>query len=162
MPLDTGDGKDSFDIAAFSGNVISDFGPVLALFGEQAARQFMSQSLGWADNIIFAMAPLGIITAIVGAIRVGGPSWLKAIIGRARENRALAEVEIMSSTSHEVCELWNGKNVVRLMGAPAIKELVHFGGDHGSEDCGLYTLGGIKNKPFVKQESKLNHAQVKV
>jgi hypothetical protein len=63
----------------------------LALFGENVARQFLSQSLGWADCIIFAMAPLGrasfcirgfsrltydkgILTAIVSAIRVGGPS----------------------------------------------------------------------------------------
>ncbi|KAL2068429.1 hypothetical protein VTL71DRAFT_16527 [Oculimacula yallundae] len=47
------------------------------------------------------MAPLGIITAIVGAIRVGGPPWLKAVIGRARENRSSAELDFMSSTSHE-------------------------------------------------------------
>jgi hypothetical protein len=55
------------------------------------------------------MAPLGIITALVGAIRVGGPSWLKAVIGRARETRASAEVELMSSTSHEVWVVeWRG------------------------------------------------------
>ena len=47
------------------------------------------------------MVPLGIITAVVGALRVGGPAWIRAIIGRARENRASAEVELMSSTSHE-------------------------------------------------------------
>jgi len=41
----------------------------------------MSESTGWADSIAFAMAPLGIITAMVGAIRVGGPPWLKATIG---------------------------------------------------------------------------------
>lgn len=84
----------------------------------------MSQSMGWADSIILAMAPLGIITAIVGAIRVGGPSWLKAIIGRARESRAAAESELMSSTSHEVCELWNGGEVVRVMGAGPIREFI--------------------------------------
>jgi len=86
--------------------------------------QFMSQSMGWADNIILAMAPLGIITAIVGAIRVGGPSWLRAIIGRARENLAAAEAELMSSTSEEVCELWNGQDVVRSMGAAPISEFI--------------------------------------
>lgn len=158
MPSDTGQ-KDSFDIAGFSGNVISDFGPVLSLFGEQAARQFMSQSMGWSDNIIFAMAPLGIITAIVGAIRVGGPTWLKAIIGRARENRALAEIELMSSTSHEVCELWNGHNIVRLMGSPEIRELIHFSGGNSEDDCdghacGLYTLKRIADKDFVKKEGR--------
>lgn len=75
---------------------------LLALFGERVTMQFMSQSTGWADNIILAMAPLGIITTIIGAIRVGGPSWLKTIIGRARESRAIVEAELMSSTSKEV------------------------------------------------------------
>lgn len=86
--------------------------------------QFMSQATGWADNIILAMAPLGVITAIVGAIRIGGPHWLRAIIGRARESRATVEAELMSSTSHEVCELWNGQQIVRVMGKAPIREFV--------------------------------------
>ncbi|KAH6617508.1 hypothetical protein F5144DRAFT_393815 [Chaetomium tenue] len=79
--------------------------------------QFMSQSTGWFDNIVLAMAPLGIITAIVGAIRVG-------IIGRARKSRAVVEAELMSSTSHEVCELWNGQQIVRVMGRGPIREFI--------------------------------------
>ncbi|KAM6513874.1 hypothetical protein FALCPG4_015075 [Fusarium falciforme] len=70
------------------------------------------------------MAPLGIITTVVSAIRVGGPTWLKAIIGRARENLAVAEAELMSSTSAEVCELWNGREIVRCMGSTAIREFI--------------------------------------
>ncbi|KAH7243933.1 hypothetical protein B0J15DRAFT_451668 [Fusarium solani] len=108
----------------FSNNLFSDLAPILTLFGERVAMQFMSQSMGWADNIIFAMAPLGIITAIVGAIRVGGPSWLKAIIGRARENLATAEMDLMSSTSKEVCELWNRQEVVRCMGSAPVIEFI--------------------------------------
>ncbi|KAK3358060.1 hypothetical protein B0T25DRAFT_517382 [Lasiosphaeria hispida] len=108
----------------FSNNLFTDLAPLLALFGERVTMQFMSQSMGWADNIILAMAPLGIITAIVGAIRVGGPSWLKAIIGRARESRAIAESELMSSTSNEVCELWNGQEIVRVMGEGLIREFI--------------------------------------
>lgn len=84
----------------------------------------MSQSMGWADNFILAMAPLGIITAIVSAIRVGGPSWLKALIGRSRENLAVAEADLMSSTSKDVCELWNGQEVVRCMGSAEIVEFI--------------------------------------
>jgi hypothetical protein len=97
---------------------------LLALFGERVTTQFMSQSMGWADNIILAMAPLGIITAIISAIRVGGPSWLNAVIGRAREPRAVAEAELMSSTSKEVGELWNGQQIVRVMGSGPIREFV--------------------------------------
>ncbi|KAF5710354.1 ankyrin repeat [Fusarium mundagurra] len=70
------------------------------------------------------MAPLGILTIIVSAIRVGGPSWLKAIIGRARENLAAAEVELMSSTSVDVCELWNGSEIVRSLGSPPVREFI--------------------------------------
>ncbi|KAG0636074.1 hypothetical protein HOY80DRAFT_1090205 [Tuber brumale] len=112
--------------ADFSNNLFSDLAPVLALFGEQVAKQFLSQSLTWLEDVIFAMAPLGIITAMVSSIRVGGPNWLKAVVGRARESRAVAEVELMSSTSHEVCELWNGEAIVRVMGSPKIAEILYF------------------------------------
>jgi hypothetical protein len=49
----------------------------------------------WLDCVIFACAPLGILTAITSVIRVGGGSALKAIIGRAREPHAEAEIELM-------------------------------------------------------------------
>jgi hypothetical protein len=96
----------------------------LTLFGERVTTQFISQSTGWADNIIVAMAPLGVITIIVSAIRVSGPPWLKAMIGRARESRAVVEAELMSSTSNEVCELWKGQEIVRVMGQGWIRELI--------------------------------------
>ncbi|KAF5529533.1 ankyrin repeat, partial [Fusarium napiforme] len=86
--------------------------------------QFLSQALGWADCIALAMAPLGIITIIVSAIRVGGPKWLQAVIGRAKENTAAAEMELMSSTSQEVCELFNGDSIVRCQGTSPVWEFI--------------------------------------
>lgn len=106
-------------------NLFSDLAPILALFGEQVAKQFLSESMGWADNILFAMAPLGVITGIISAIRVGGPSWLKAIVGRAREGRADVEMELMSSNSPDVGEMWNGQTIVRVLGSPSIFQLVY-------------------------------------
>jgi len=101
------------------------------------------------------MAPLGIITAIVGAIRVGGPQWLRAVIGRARENRAASEVELMSSTSHEVCELWNGQAVVRMVGKPEIQQLVYIE-EAGHEDWfGIYTVPAAAEKGYLVQEGKV-------
>ncbi|QPC71950.1 hypothetical protein HYE68_002702 [Fusarium pseudograminearum] len=127
----------------FSNNLFSDLAPLLALFGERVTMQFMSQSVGWADNIILAMAPIGIITAIVASIRVGGPPWLKAVIGRARENLAVSEVELMSSTSKEVCEVWNGQEVVRCMGLAPVVEficLLHFADAGQSENQPVPTI----------------------
>jgi hypothetical protein len=72
------------------------------------------------------MVPLGIITMVTGAIRVAGPRMARSFIGRARENRALAEIQLMSSTSGEVCEMFNGKSIVRAMGTPKISQFLIF------------------------------------
>jgi len=69
--------------------------PLIALFGEQVAKQYLSQSMHWLEHVIFGCAPLGIITAVTCAIRVTGSRQLKAVIGRARESDAQAEIEIM-------------------------------------------------------------------
>jgi hypothetical protein len=87
------------------------------------------------------MAPLGIIPAIVSAIRVSGPQWLKTLIGRARENISAAEADLMSSTSHDVCELYNGKAVVRTTGNPMmLKQLIYIKERSNEEELGLFTF----------------------
>jgi hypothetical protein len=70
--------------------------------------QFRSESMCWADSVMLAMGSLGTIYAIVNAIRVRGPSGLKVVVGRARENLAVTDAELISSTLNEVCELRNG------------------------------------------------------
>ena len=127
----------------FANNLFTDLGPILQLFGERVTIQFLSMSMRWADHIIFAMVPLGIITAIVCAIRASGPTWLRAAIGRARETRALVEAEVMSSTSHEVSEVWNGQALVRTAGMPQILEVIYFPDE--TDFCGLYTLAQAQN-----------------
>lgn len=146
-----------------SDNIISDLGPIIALFGEQVAVQFMSQSMGIADNIIFAVAPLGIITAIVSAIRVGGPRSLRVIIGRARESRPTVEIELMSSTSADVSELWDGEGVVRALGKSPVIELIYvtpesLDGSRDSpllnrweDDCGIYDFDSARKQSSDKQ-----------
>ncbi|KAI5789256.1 hypothetical protein FPQ18DRAFT_411686, partial [Pyronema domesticum] len=121
-------------------NLFSDLAPLLTLFGEKFAQQYISGSMNPLDNFIFALAPLGIITAIAGAIRVGGPPWLKILIGRVCENPVTVEVELMSSTSHEVCELWNGQGVVRTMGRSEIQQIIYIESAKGPETFGLHTM----------------------
>jgi len=156
--IQTVEGSGASDVGSeFSNAIISDLGPLIALFGEQVTKQFMSQSMSWWDHILFGMAPLGIITAIVGAIRVGGPTWMKAIIGRARESRGLAEVELMSSTSHDVCELWDGSHIVRVMGDSPVVQLLYF--PHlqlESETCGLYNLKDAFERGYLVAKADLS------
>ncbi|KAF1851619.1 uncharacterized protein K460DRAFT_269333 [Cucurbitaria berberidis CBS 394.84] len=113
-----------FSGEAFSNNLLTDLAPLLTLFGEQVTKQFLTLSMGWADNILIALGPLGIMTILVSTIRVGGERRLKAIIGRAREGRATAEAEILSSTSNEVCEMWNGNEIIRTYGSPKTRQIV--------------------------------------
>ncbi|KAK4144085.1 ankyrin repeat-containing domain protein [Dichotomopilus funicola] len=141
----------------FSNNLFSDLAPLLALFGERVTMQFMSQSTGWSDNVILAVAPLGIITAVIGAIRVGGPTWLRAIIGRARENRAVVEAELMSSTSKEVCELWNGRDIVRVMGAGPIREFIILIPEEGDGDRG--SVKEVQVKGLMNRKNEVHEVQ---
>ncbi|KAF2014123.1 hypothetical protein BU24DRAFT_423167 [Aaosphaeria arxii CBS 175.79] len=135
-PLPTGR---AFGGDEFSNNLFSDLAPLLTLFGEQVTKQFLSMSMGWADDVLLAMGPLGIMTVIVSAIRVGGVKTLKAFVGRARESRANAEKEILSSTSNDVCELWSGQEIVRELGNPAgMKDVILLKTPVGSTRRRLY------------------------
>ncbi|KAI9736241.1 MAG: hypothetical protein M1834_001127 [Cirrosporium novae-zelandiae] len=118
----------------FANNLFFDLVSLLALFGENFAKQFLS-----------------IITAMVGAIRVAGPSWFRAVIGRARENIAAAELEFMSSTSHEVCELWNGQAIVRTMGKEMVKQIIYLEGRENEKEYGLFTLTEAKKHNYMEE-----------
>lgn len=110
--------------------------------------------------MIFACVPLGIMTAIAGAIRVQGDYLLRAFIGRARENYAAAEIEYLSSTSNEVCELFNGKGIVRTMGNPTVAQLIVLLNDFPKPDaksfdlsCGIHTLESATKKNVMYGKS---------
>jgi len=126
--------------------------PILALFGERITTQFFSQSFTVYDCIVFTACPIGIITAIASVIRVATLKVWKTMIGRGMENQATVELERLSSTSREVCELWSGRNLVKVMGSPGILELVYTPsldsdstGQQNPTDCGIFTLK--KHKP---------------
>ena len=70
------------DWSDFINTVGTSVGPLLTLFGEQTTKQFLSMSMGWLDNILLAMGPVGIITIVISAIRIGGSRASKALIGR--------------------------------------------------------------------------------
>ncbi|KAK5994618.1 hypothetical protein PT974_05099 [Cladobotryum mycophilum] len=109
----------------FSNNLATDLAPLVSLFGEFPTKQYLSECLTTEDIVIFAVAPLGVITAIVSAIRVCGTPSLRAFIGRAQEGAGTAEAELCSSTSRDVCELYNNGGIARVFGRPKLLEIVH-------------------------------------
>ena len=102
------------------------------------------------------MSPLGIPTAMAAAIRVGGPYWMRSAIGRAREDLATTEIELMPSTSNEVCELWNGRGIVRMMGQPEVEKIIYLENLRDMEDFketyGLFTVEEALNKNILRPQ----------
>lgn len=133
------------DLAEFSNNLATDVGPLLVLFGESMTKQYLSESTSFLDYFIFAMAPIGLLTAIVSTIRLCGHSSFRAFIGRSQEGRGTVEAELCTSTSRDVCELFNNGGITRVLGRPSILELIYIPprsseGDENpnAEDAGLY------------------------
>lgn len=59
----------------------------------------------------------------------------------ARENRAIAEVEVLSSTSPSVCELYDGQQIVRIPGVANTKEFIYRKWQRGKDSSkGVYGL----------------------
>ncbi|UKZ58095.1 hypothetical protein TrVGV298_011960 [Trichoderma virens] len=144
LPTVRADGWDDF-----SNNLATDLAPFLSLFGEQITKQYLSESITTIDYFIFAMAPMGILTAVVSAIRVCGSPSLRAFIGRAQEGGGNAEAELCSSTSRDVCELYNNGGIARVFGRPKILEIVYDAeAEHKFTDgtAGIYTF-----REFVKK-----------
>lgn len=133
----------------FSNNLATDLAPLIALLGESPTKQYLSECITWEDIVIFAAAPLGVITAVVSAIRVYGTPSLRAFIGRAQEGAGVAEAELCSSTSRDVCELYNNGGIARVFGRPKLLEIVHdplatieefFSSDRHEATAGIYSF----------------------
>lgn len=140
----------------FANNLGSDLAPLLALFGEQVTTQYLSETLNWRDCLLFALAPIGIITAMVAAIRVASSSMLRSVIGRAKESRGDVEADLMSSTSSDVCELWSGEDVVRVLGSPKLLQLVYVESQaRDKETAGIFNFQDTTTRDeFYKKQSK--------
>lgn len=126
--------------------------PLFAIIGEQVARQFLANSAGLMENILFSIFPVGAFTTMDGAIRVGGNTALKTLIGRGIKSQSVVEVQFMSSTPEDTCELWNGRQIVRLQGSPEIKELIRIKPAE-SRSCAVERLfsGGDGHSTRVEQ-----------
>ncbi|KAG0636991.1 hypothetical protein HOY80DRAFT_876021, partial [Tuber brumale] len=82
------------------------------LFREQVSKQFQSISSTSLEDVIFFMAPLNLVMAIVSTVRTRILGWLEAVFARIRECTAVIEVKITASISHDVCELWSGQAIL--------------------------------------------------
>jgi hypothetical protein len=117
-------------------------------------KQFLSESISYLDYIIFAVAPIGIITTVVSTIRLSGSTALRAFIGRSQEGQGAVEAELCTSTSRDVCELFTRGGIQRVLGRPSILELVYL--PQGTPWDGIPGLGPklIPTDEYFRPNSK--------
>ncbi|KAL4746735.1 hypothetical protein BDW72DRAFT_197375 [Aspergillus terricola var. indicus] len=139
--------------------VVHVYRPWLFWCAFMVAKQFLSESLSPLDNFIFPMAPLGILTAVVAAIRVCGSPSLRAFIGRAQEGDGTVEAELCSSTNRSVSELYNNGGIARVFGRPKILEIVRDPSSNEYYDsaerpftAGIFTFNDYRSTPKGKGE----------
>lgn len=66
----------------------------MILVGERNAKEHMRTASSWHQFILFAVAPLGIISIIASAIRLSGFGFLQRLLGRDAERRIKTMVEL--------------------------------------------------------------------
>ncbi|KAF4924056.1 hypothetical protein CGCVW01_v004329 [Colletotrichum viniferum] len=148
-------------LSDFTNDLFTDLGPLLALFGEQMTKQYISESTTYYDYFMFGMGPIGVITTIVSTIRLCGPASLRAFIGRSQEGNSAIEAELCTSTSRDVCEVFNNGGITRVLGRPKLLELIHVPKNYltyapyhrnMNHDTGLYLFGD-----FVEDAEHSHH-----
>lgn len=107
---------------SFKGPILMSYSLVTSLL-ERSTNQYLAQSLAVTDYISLAATPICIASVKMAAIRVGGPPWLKALVGRADETTATVELDLMSSNL-ETTEVWNGRDLARCIGRGAVREVL--------------------------------------
>ena len=66
----------------FANNAFTDFAPLLTLFGDEVTKQYLATSMGVADAVMLGIAPIGIMTILVSAVRISGNRLMKSLVGR--------------------------------------------------------------------------------
>ncbi|KAK7969333.1 hypothetical protein PG996_002230 [Apiospora saccharicola] len=127
----------------FANNAFTNLAPLLTLFGNEVTKQFLAISMGIPDAAILGIAPIGIMTDTVSAIRVGGSYLMKSVIDRARDSPDDEEKYLLSSTSANVRGIWTGNRVIRQNGASKTTVFMFNLNRHTNNAQGLYPRYGL-------------------
>jgi hypothetical protein len=66
----------------------------MTLVDEGNAKKYMRNASSWHQFLLLATTPLGILSILVGSIRLSGPVFLRRLVGRDSEGRSEALVEL--------------------------------------------------------------------
>ena len=74
--------------------VVANIAPLMALVGERHAKEYLRSMTSKTQVFDLSVAPIGILSILISAIRLSGPPYLRRLIGRESEKRSEAMVEV--------------------------------------------------------------------
>ncbi|PWW71952.1 hypothetical protein C7212DRAFT_360403 [Tuber magnatum] len=82
--------------------LVANIAPLLVLVGEKHVKAYFKNMCRPSHHLLFASAPIGLVTAVTTLIRLNGTPVLKRMIGRQFETRAEILADVTSVSGGEV------------------------------------------------------------
>lgn len=82
--------------------LVANIAPLLVLVGEKHVKAYFKNMCRASHHLLFASAPIGLVTAVTTLIRLNGTPMLKRMIGRQFETRAEILADVTSVSGGEV------------------------------------------------------------
>ncbi|KAG0643835.1 hypothetical protein HOY80DRAFT_286539 [Tuber brumale] len=82
--------------------LVANIAPLLVLVGEKHVKAYFKNMCRPSHHLLFASAPIGLVTAVTTLIRLNGTPVLKRMIGRQFETRAEVLADVTSVSGGEV------------------------------------------------------------
>lgn len=100
---------------ATSGDVwatlVANVAPLLVLLGEKHVKGYFKTMSRPSHHMLFAVGPIGLVTALVTMIRLGNLQFLKRLIGRQFESRAEVLADVTSVSTGEVSVVFRNETL---------------------------------------------------
>lgn len=124
------DGNGSLAITGSSdawASLVANVVPLLILIGEKNVKSYFKTISQPSQAYLYAASPIGLITAIVTAIRLGNSAFMKRLIGRQHEGRAEVLADVTSISGGTVgFELKGPRSILEQTIDPKPEDRAHF------------------------------------
>lgn len=108
-------------------SLVANVVPLLILIGEKNVKSYFKTISQPSQVYLYAASPIGLITAIVTAIRLGNSAFMKRLIGRQHEGRSEILADVTSISGGNVgFELKGPRSMLEQTIDPNPKDEAHF------------------------------------
>ena len=109
-------------------SLVANIAPLLALLGEKHVKAYFKTMSRQSHFMLYAVSPIGLVTAVVTVIRLRGSPLMKRVIGRQFETRAEILADVTSVSYGEVGLQFQGdRQTIEQAISPPPEDEAYFG-----------------------------------